>query len=154
MSDVKDGKHSHYQPKHFLYDLGPYDAKVFVIYHYKDRGTFDLFFTSSLPDGYRDNDEVAVFKIPKANKAIFEMDEVWTGEQGTPGQYKTTFTLLPAPTPSDQEKARTSLPVESLPGGICSTPIGDCAGTYSDCQPGEVIKKVDGVCGCYSPEGG
>jgi len=154
-----DGAHSHRLPIHYCYDLGPYDAHLFVIYHYKGRGTFDLHFSPMLSDAYRDDPNVAVFKLPAKNKAVFELDEVWQGHTNVPGRYKATFMLLPAPAPADVRELTAGQGgivtlSDTIPPSICTKSAGECAGTYSPCGPGQVIKKVDGVCGCYNPEGG
>lgn len=142
---------------HLFYDLGPYAEAQCAIFEQQGSSLFTLFFkkASDITVGEYQSDDSMIFKIPAGYPATLELEEVAVmTPTAVLGMYKVTMHLLPSKIKpkteklSAEEQKQLTILAETETGACAGTP--ECPGPYI-CQPGQVVKKVAGQCGCFDP---
>lgn len=151
-----------------------------VIYQYVGKDRFQVFTENAetLPNPgnfLMKTDSLMLFKVPQGYEATFEIIEVATRakQPDYQGRYLVTMKLHPFRGSLDElerhademKKVQYILEKEGIAPsetdfdelGQCVAEMGNpdgCAGSYSPCRWGQVVRRVDGECKCVNPQHG
>jgi hypothetical protein len=178
---MSSGAHTHdlsgaHLQDQLYYNLPAYDVSICVIFVYRGKDQFELYFVKTsaiIGTGILESEGNMIFKVPPGFTSSFKIIEVATGARASDqGKYLVTMELHPPldgtvmkELEADMQfkviEVRTQQAVSEkqalnnpLPVGICSgSADSECPGTFSPCELGQVLRKENGVCGCYDPEG-